>query len=144
MPSEPVAAAPKRLTWNAGGWFGSQIGSTCWIAICAALLIRHDYTIATVVLFLFLAANIFGTVLWLTRNRISAYLGLNALLIMIGTVSLAAVFVIDRSGLWHVVEGVGGQVSTRHMYWLIVVMITALLALFWSLNRSQTGSDTNN
>lgn len=139
MPRENSFAPPKPLTWNAGGWFGAQIGGTCWIAICAALLSMHDVTIATAVFTLFLAANVIGIVVWRNRDRISLYSGINVLLTVIGAVSLAAVFVIDRAGLWHVVEGVGGTVSARQMYVMIAVMIVGLLVLFWSRSRSRSG-----
>ena len=139
MSREPISAPPKPLTWNAGGWFGAQIGGTCWIAICAAFLSMHNLTIATAVFALFLAANVIGIVIWRARNRISAYSGIKVLLIVIGVASIAAVFVVDRSGLWHLVEGVGGKVSARQMYLLIPVMIVGLFVLFWSLNRSQSG-----
>ena len=143
MSRDPLSVPTKQLTWNAGGWFGAQIGSTCWIVICAALLVRHDVTIATTVFALFLTANVLGTLIWRARDRISSYSGINALLIMIGAVSLAAVFVVDRSGLWHVVEGVGGTVSAWQMYLMIPIMIVGLSAMFWSLNRSQSKGGLN-
>lgn len=143
MPRENSSVPPKPLTWNAGGWFGAQIGGTCWIAISAGLLSMYNLTIAIAVFALFLAANVIGIVVWRSRDGISLYSGINVLLIVTGAVSLAAVFVVDRSGLWHVVEGVGGTVSARQMYVLIAVMIVGLLALFWSRRRSLSGSGSD-
>ena len=139
MSSDPKNLPPTALSWNAGGWFGAQIGSTCWIAISAAILVTHDLMVAGVVFALFLAANFIGLLLWRLRDHVSAYVGIQALLIMIGIVSLIAVFVIDHSGYWQAIEGVGGKVSARQMYMLIPAMIFGLLALFWSLNRSRSG-----
>ena len=138
MSSDPKNSPPTALSWNAGGWFGAQIGSTCWIAISAAILVTQDLIVAGVVFALFLAANFIGFLIWRSRDKMSAYVGIQALLILMGIVSLIAVFIIDRSGYWQVIEGVGGKVSAFQMYMLIPVMIFALLALFWSLNRSRS------
>ena len=138
MSSDPKNLPPTALSWNAGGWFGAQIGSTCWIAISAAILVTQDLIVAGVVFALFLAANFIGFLIWRSRDKMSAYVGIQALLILMGIVSLIAVFIIDRSGYWQVIEGVGGKVSAFQMYMLIPVMIFALLALFWSLNRSRS------
>lgn len=138
MSDRPVIPDSRPLNWNAGGWFGAQTGGTCWIAICAALLSAHHLTIAAVVFGLFMGANVIGAVLWGLRDRISAYMGMNILIIVVGAVSLVGVLVIDGSGLWHVVEGYGGKVSAGQMYVLIIALIFGLLALFWSINRSRS------
>ena len=143
MSDRPSVSDRNAFNWNAGGWFGAQIGSTCWIAICAALLVPHDLAIASAAFGLFVAANLVGTALWRARDRVSAYSGMNILLIVIGATSLAAVFVIDSAGLWHVVEGVGGKVSAGQMYILIVALILGLQVLFWSINRSRSENGSN-
>ena len=124
------------LKWKAGGWFGAQIGGTCWIAICAALLSVHSIGLAGTVFAIFVVTNVVGLLIWRGRNRITAYKGMQALLLMIGVASLASVYVIDRSDFWHVVGGFGGAVAVWQMYVLIPVMVAALLWLFWSLNKA--------
>lgn len=141
MSDRPLIPDTNPPQWNSGGWFGAQLGSTCWIAICAGLLSKHDLKVAAIVFTLFLAANIVGTALWCLRDRLSAYCGMNTLLAALGAASLAAVFVIESAGLWHVVEGVGGKVSAGQMYILIVALILGLFALFWSINRSNSGDN---
>ena len=142
MTKDPRPIESEALMWNAAGWFGAQIGGTCWIIICAALLCAQDVAVAGMVFAVFLSANLFGTLIWRNRNRIRAFAGIQALVIAMGFAGLATTFVIDRSGLWHVVQGVGGTVSARQMYFLIPVMIVGLVALFWSLNRSLPGNST--
>ena len=138
MSDRPGVSDPSTFNWNAGGWFGAQIGSTCWIAICAGQLGPHDFATALAVFGLFLSANFIGTALWRLRNRISAYSGMNILLMVIGATSFGTVFLIDSAGLWQVVEGVGGKVSPGQMYIVIVALILGLYALFWSINRSRS------
>ena len=137
MIADQKTANSERLNWNAGGWFGAQIGGTCWIVICAALLIAHDLGLAKILFAMFMVTNLVGSSMWFFRNRITAYRAMQILLTITGVVGLAATFTIDRSGLWHVVQGFGGTVSVSQMYLLIPVMIAALLALFWSRNRSR-------
>jgi len=137
MIADQKTANSERLNWNAGGWFGAQIGGTCWIVICAALLIAHDLGLAKILFAMFMVTNLVGWSMWFFRSRITAYRAMQILLIITGVVGLAATFAIDRSGLWHVVQGFGGTVSVSQMYLLIPVMIAALLALFWSRNRSR-------
>ena len=140
MTTDPRTTKPEALMWNAGGWFGTQIGGTCWIAICAALLSAQNLAVAGMVFAVFLSGNLVGTLIWRNRLRIKPIAGIQVLVMVIGLASLVATFVIDRSGLWHVVQGVGGTVSARQMYILIPVMIAGLVALFFSLNRSHASS----
>lgn len=123
------------MTWNAGGWFGMLVGGTCWIAICSALLISHDVAVSGMVSAVFLSANVVGTLIWFSRDRVSAFIGIQTLLIVIGGAGLVAIFIIDRSGLWHIIQGVGGTVSALQMYMLLAVTMAGLFGLFWSLNR---------
>lgn len=100
MIADQKTANSERLNWNAGGWFGAQIGGTCWIVICAALLIAHDLGLAKILFAMFMATNLVGSSMWFFRNRITAYRAMQILLIMTGVAGLAATFAIDRSGLW--------------------------------------------
>ena len=135
MTSQSQSVPPAGLVWNAGGWFGAQLGGSCWIAICAGLLGGHDATVATAVLAIFLAANVIGAAMWLARRRLPAYRAMQALMVVLGVAGVLAVLAIERSGLWSVVQGRGGTVSAGQMYLLIPAVTLALLALFRSLQR---------
>lgn len=135
MTSQSHSAPPAGLVWNAGGWFGAQLGGSCWIAICAGLLGGQDAVVAMAVLAIFGIANGGGAALWLARRRVPAYGAMQALMGLLGVAGVLAVLVIERSGLWGVVQGQGGTVSAGQMYLLIPAVTLALMALFRSLQR---------
>ncbi len=127
--------------WNAGGWFGSQIGATVWIAICAILLVGKDLSIAAIIFIVFLIPNSVGTALWIGRSRISAYAGIQILLAVCWICSLATVYAIEGSGLWAAVSGIDidgqgtGTVAPISMKLLIALMFPAMMLFFFILNR---------
>ena len=146
MTFQSHSAPPAGLVWNAGGWFGAQLGGSCWIAICAGLLGGRDAAVAMAVLAIFGIANGGGAALWLARRRLSAYRAMQALMGLLGAAGVSAVLVIERSGLWGVVQDQGGTVSAGQMYLLIPAVTLALMALFRSLQRRavaarRTGAD---
>lgn len=53
--------------WNAGGWFGSQLGSTLWILILAFMVAGINLQIASLIFVCFLIPNIVGYWLWKAR-----------------------------------------------------------------------------
>ncbi|MGI9407081.1 MAG: hypothetical protein ACR2O4_11985 [Hyphomicrobiaceae bacterium] len=126
--------------WNTGGWFGSQLGSTVWMFVCACLLLSRDLNVAAIAFALFLIPNIVGTALWAARRKINAYLAIQILLAVCWVCSLASVYLIERSGLWSTVsgikiDGVGGTVSADSMKLLIIFMFPAMMFFFHLIQR---------
>ena len=75
------------IQWNAGGWFGSVVGSTAWMLVCAIFLMFHGQnTVAAINVACFAIANAVAVALWLNRSKISAY---PALLTLLATLSFA-------------------------------------------------------
>ena len=64
----------RKFQWSFGGWFGSSIGGTCWLAGSAvALAWRGDHHLATISAlswFTMLAASIW---LWSQRDRVAPF-----------------------------------------------------------------------
>ena len=126
--------------WNAGGWFGSQIGMTAWIFVTVILLYPVDTNVETRLLFLFVFANAVGTWLWTRRTRVSPYKAIQTLVVMAGACSMGVVFIVADNGHWNVIQQYGGSVSARTTYLLILTMVAGLLLLFHYLNRQNTRS----
>ena len=127
--------------WNAGAWFGTQLGATCWLLICSLLLIQHSVHVAGLVGGCFLLANVIGTGLWLGRTRIKAYQAFQILLGLGWLTSLAGLHTIESAGLWHVVSGisledVGGKVSAGTMKLVIWLVFPLMMGSFYALERS--------
>lgn len=126
--------------WNGGGWFGAQLGATCWMLISAALLLPHSTAIAAAVLVVFLIANVVGAGLWTARTKIAAYPAIQILMAVCWASSVAAIFVIEAAGLWPALQGVdvgGGTciVSAAAMHCVLWLMFPAIMVWFHVLHR---------
>jgi len=74
VPKEPAirdsdSAPGMDARWNAGGWFGGQLGGTVWLLLLGILLLGIDVIAALGVLLCFAGANAIGTWLWSRRRR---------------------------------------------------------------------------
>lgn len=118
------------MQWNAGGWFGTQLGASAWMFVAGALALRQDVAAALIVLVLFLITNTIGTGLWLRRDRISPYAGIQTLLAVLGATGLAAVYVLDRSGIFETIQ-IGARASAQSMYLVLIVVVAALMISFY-------------
>jgi len=105
--------------WNAGGWFGAQLGSTLWLLILGIVEIRVDLAAGTVVLLCFALANLWGLALWRRRRRLSAYSGLQCMMVVL-LVMFAAVVLISNACV----------PSITLPYWAMAVPLP-LMAFFW-------------
>ena len=75
------------LRWNAGGWFGTVLGSCAWMAVCAGFLWSHGQTgIAVINLVCSSAVNLLGLCLWAGRHKVSA---MSAMLILLSVLAFA-------------------------------------------------------
>ena len=123
------------MTWNLGGWLGSQVGGTCWMVIAGLLAMRLDTAAGVGVLALFAMANAFGLLLWRNRHRLSAYHGVQMLLPVVGLAGAGATYMLDRSEIWEAIQ-VGGTVSATQMYLVLGGVVAALMASFyWRFGR---------
>ena len=119
-----------QMQWNLGGWLGAQVGSTIWILVAGILSFWFDVNTALLVIALFIIANLAGMVIWRRREALSAYTGIQILLPIVGVVGLAAVYTLDRSSIYESIQ-VGGTVSALSSYGLIILVVAALMVLFY-------------
>ena len=96
-------------------------------------------TVASIVLALFFVANGVGGVLWRQRSRMSLFSGMQVLLAAIWACSIAAIFAIDRAGLWDTLS-VGGRnnPSALRTYVMVTVLVLALELLFQLLQHKKS------
>lgn len=120
--------ASRRMEWNPGRWLGAQLGSTVWMLVAGLLSLRSDIGTALVVIGLFVLANACGLLIWRGRDRLSAYSGIQMLLPIVGVAGLAAVYALERAGIWEAIQ-VGGTVSARATYGIIILTLMALMLL---------------
>ena len=129
------------LEWNAGGWFGGQLGGTAWILVAAALSTARDTSTGFILLVIFLVPNIIGCLLW-RMQKFSFYASLQIPLILIGVFGLLAVYVLERRNLWIEIQ-MGSSVSATYTYYMIIFITAILMVMFYfRFGREQNGSST--
>jgi cation transporter-like permease len=119
-----------RMQWNLGGWLGAQLGSTAWILVAGVLSLGADINTSLIVIALFVIGNIAGMLVWRRRERLSAYAGIQILLPIVGIVGLAAVYVLENSGIYESIQ-IGSNVSARSTYGIIILVVAALMLMFY-------------
>jgi hypothetical protein len=131
------ASGAGAFQWNAGGWFGSQVGGTLWMLVGAAVLLPRAPAAALVWLGSFTAANALGLALWARRDRLRPYPALQLLLAALAVLSAGNMIVADLAGQLPSLAGGGGQWSNpRAAAYGALLVFPALMLLFWLKERS--------
>lgn len=118
------------MQWNLGGWLGGQLGGSVWMLVAGLLSLSEDPIAAATVIVFFVLVNFIGTMLWRRRERLSPYAAIQLLLPVLGVSGLAAVFVLDRAGVYEKIQ-IGGTISARATYATIVLVVAALMLFFY-------------
>lgn len=130
-----------KLEWNAGGWFGGQIGGTAWILVAAALSAFRDISTGLILLAIFAVPNIIGYMFW-RRQKYSCYAATQILVGLMGISGLLAVYVLDRGQLWREIQA-GGSISAVSAYFIIAIVFAILMLMFYvRFGREKDGSAT--
>ena len=117
------------LEWNAGGWFGGQLGGTTWILVAAALTIAQDTSTGLILLIIILVPNIVGYLLWRTQ-KLSCYASLQILISLIGVFGLLAIYILERRHLWIEIQ-MGNSVSAAYTYYMVIFITAILMVVFY-------------
>lgn len=130
-----------KLEWNAGGWFGSQLGGTCWIFVAAVLSTVRDVSMGLVLLGIFSVPNIVGYVFW-RQKKMSCYAATQWLIAVMGVSGLLAIYVLDQGRMWREIQS-GGSVSAASAYGLVVlVAVILMLTFYFRFGRDTDGPAT--
>ena len=131
--------ADVKMQWNAGGWFGGQLGGTAWMLVAAILTVLRDPAAGTLVFAIFATPHIVGLALWRRRDRVSCYGATQLLLAIMGACGLLAVYVLERQGNWTSIQS-GGTVSASYTYLIITLVVAILMLMFYlRFGRSTNG-----
>ncbi len=117
------------LEWNAGGWFGGQLGGTAWIIVAAALTITQDTSTGLILLIIFLVPNIVGYLLWRTQ-KLSCYTSIQILFSLIGVFGVLAIYILERRHLWIEIQ-IGSSVSAAYAYYMVIFITAILMVVFY-------------
>lgn len=112
--------------WDAKGWFGSQVGGTCWMLVLGGLVLGGDAPTGLVALGAFAFANAVGTLLWARRRSLAPYGALQALVLVQGLAALVVALTLHGRGtMEHLPDG--SQVPIGALY--AALLVYPLLAL---------------
>ena len=137
MKNNPIPViGPGKFQWNAGGWFGSTLGSSAWMLVTSSVLIAHNQpllaTIAASGFFAILGASL---MLWIHRDRVLPFPALMAILgFMAFTIPL----------VWLFVQTYASAESKNAMNWpvsqwstvFVFIPVPAIMIWFAYLERS--------
>ena len=117
------------MNWNAGGWFGGELGATGGMLVAGILTAIRDFPIGTFVVLMFALPNVIGIVLWLSR-KFSCYASTQLLIGFSGLCGLLTVNFLENTNAWMQIQ-TGGQVSAQSSYWIIGMVYGGLILMFY-------------
>ncbi len=130
-----------RFQWSTGGWFGAQVGSTCWLFGTAILFLSQSPLLAALWLVCFVAVNLVGTMMWMNRGKIDPYRAIQALLLVIFAFTTIALMSADWFGFLGEIDL---RVKNPRLLYLVLLMFPALMTGFHFQNRVKPReTDTN-
>jgi hypothetical protein len=119
--------------WNAGAWFGSQLGGTLWLLVGSAVMLTSSPLSSSVWAASFALANALGLTLWASRGRLGMYSALQILLLGVGLVSLASMASADWCG--QLPGLMTGSPNPRLTAYAALLVIPGLMVMFWFKER---------
>ena len=129
-----------KLQWNAGSWFGGQLGCTAWVLAAALLTAFQEIRTGLILFVVFAIPNIIGLALWNRRENLSCYAATQLLLLLAGVFGLLAVYVLEHRHLWESIQR-GGSVSAKSAYVMILAVVSILMITFYlRFGRNSNGN----
>jgi hypothetical protein len=122
--------ATRGSSWNAGAWFGAQLGGTVWMLIASLFLAGQSLVLAALVAGLFVVPNLVGLGLWRSRQRRSIFTAFQVLLMALWPCAMVAIYAVDRAGYWDTLAWQGRNVPAASAYVLLTVLVVALVLMF--------------
>jgi hypothetical protein len=80
-----------RFQWNAGGWFGSLLGSTAFMPLGGLMFASQSMALAAVWLVCYATAVACGVFIWTRRASLAPYPAIQCLLLLVGVTSTIAI-----------------------------------------------------
>ncbi len=123
-----------QLQWNVGGWFGGQVGGTCWLlALAVVVLAKGGVAVGLALLISFAAPNVVGLWLWRRRDRLAPFVAMQRLLAVMTVFSLAALATLHLSGAQGLAQP--GESFSPWLYGLALIYPAVMFQL-WMIDRS--------
>jgi hypothetical protein len=127
------SGVPTAFSWNFGGWFGSQLGSTLWLLLLGVVLLSQDSLVAWLCIVGFVFLNVWGLYLWRSRAHLTTYAGLQRFFSAASLTTALVVVMVNSRGL-STPPPPGTVISTHLPYWVIAVF-PGVMMFFFLLER---------
>ena len=124
---------PGQFQWNAGGWFGSQLGGTAWMLVAGLMFIPQSLVSAGVLMACFAIANAVACRMWLRRDRLAPYPSIQWLIVVMGVVAAIAFVTVDRSGPLMYLD-LEPSPFPKTLYWYLLIF-PAMMLMFHFIER---------
>ena len=127
--------------WSTGGWFGAQVGSTCWFFVAAISFLSQTPVLAALLLGCFVLANLVGTIIWMNRAKVDPYRAIQVLLLVIFAFTTIAMVSADWLGF---LGDFHQRVKNPRLLYLVLLMFPALMTMFHFQNRVKSRETETN
>ena len=129
------------IQWNAGSWFGPQVGGTFWLLGSAFLLLGQTPQLAAVLFGCFVLPNLVGTIIWMNRDKLDPYRALQALILALFVFTTIALVSAD----WFGVLGELDQrfKNPRQMYFVLLMYPTLMTILHFRNRATSRATEPN-
>jgi hypothetical protein len=124
-----TAVRAPRFVWNAGAWFGTQVGCTAWLFVFGAALLRDDGGFAALAFGGGALLTGLGVLLWSRRAKLSPFAAYQLLFAALAVVLTVLTVLANTRGLQTPVPP--GSLSA---YWAIAIP-PAMMGLFAVVHR---------
>jgi len=119
--------------WNAGGWFGGQLGATLWLILLGAFYARVSLGAGCFVVACGLVANGIGGWLWWRRDRVAPYAAIQILCATAGLAAAAGLMAVDLFGD---VAALDSRYERLPLWiYILLLMYPAIMGQFWLVER---------
>jgi hypothetical protein len=119
------------MKWNAGGWFGGQLGGTVWMLLAALSLVAHSWPTALGALACFALPNAVGTWLWMRREELDVYRASQGLVAVSGLSALLAALLFDRTNTLAELSYGGRAIRPYELYLAVLATFSLVHLQLW-------------
>ena len=122
---------PCHFQWNAGGWFGSQLGGTAWLLVGAIYLFYRSIPISLTWVLCFGLANVLGCSIWARRTVVAPFKGIQLLMLVLTLAGFVSWFTLT----WFRHDLVSEIHAKTHMGYLALLIFPIMMTWFYCLER---------
>ena len=132
-------SGPGRFQWNAGGWFGSQIGGTARLLAGAVFLFSQSVLISLTWLVCFVLANALGFTIWSRRTVVAPFKGIQLLMLTLALSGFLSWFALT----WFRPDLVSALHARTQMGYQALLIFPIMMAWFYCLESGAVRLSAN-